>query len=59
MSPRLTRRSALAGLAAGAGVFAAPAVLAQAKPRVVIVGGGFAGATCTRAALALDRGDPL
>ena len=53
MSPRLTRRSALAGLAAGAGVFAAPAVLAQAKPRVVIVGGGFAGATCARSLAAM------
>lgn len=48
MSPVLSRRHALTGLAAGAGLLAAPAVLAQAKARVVIVGGGFAGATCAR-----------
>ncbi|MDB5650450.1 MAG: cytochrome [Hyphomicrobiales bacterium] len=40
-----TRRSVIAGLAAGA--LAAPA-LAQASPSVVVIGGGFAGATCAR-----------
>lgn len=49
MKARVTRRAALAGLAAGAGAFAAPGVLAQGKPRVVVLGGGFAGATCARA----------
>ena len=49
MSPALTRRAAMTGLAASAGFFAAPAVLAQAKARVTVIGGGFAGATCARA----------
>lgn len=34
--------------AAAAGLFA-PAVIGQAAPRVVVVGGGFAGASCARA----------
>jgi NADPH-dependent 2,4-dienoyl-CoA reductase/sulfur reductase-like enzyme len=38
----------LKGLAAGAATLAAPAVLGQAQPRVVVVGGGFAGATAAR-----------
>ena len=42
------RRSVLKGLAlGGAAIFARPA-LAQAHGRVVVVGGGFAGATCAR-----------
>jgi sulfide dehydrogenase [flavocytochrome c] flavoprotein chain len=49
----ITRRDALAGLAAGMGALAAPAVLAQAKPRVAVVGGGFAGATCARSLAAM------
>lgn len=49
MKAPVTRRAALAGLAAGAGALAAPGVLAQARPRVVVLGGGFAGATCARA----------
>src|SRR6516164_5419851 len=46
---RTTRRAFLGGSAAtvSAAVLGAPAV-AQAKPRVVILGGGFAGATCAR-----------
>jgi sulfide dehydrogenase [flavocytochrome c] flavoprotein subunit len=40
-----TRRTVIAGLAAGA--LAAPA-LAQASAQVVVIGGGFAGATCAR-----------
>jgi len=42
----ITRRSALGGLAAA--TLFAPAVLAQAKPRVIVIGGGFGGATCAR-----------
>ncbi len=49
MSAPVTRRAALGAIAAGAGVLAAPSVLAQAKPRVVVIGGGFAGATSARA----------
>ena len=46
MSARPHRRAVLAGLAASA--LARPA-LAQARPRVIVVGGGFAGATAARA----------
>lgn len=46
MTARPHRRAVLAGLAAGA--LARPA-LAQARARVVVVGGGFAGATAARA----------
>jgi sulfide dehydrogenase [flavocytochrome c] flavoprotein chain len=49
---RTTRRAFLRGSAAA--MFAAPA-LAQGKARVVIVGGGFAGATCARA---MQRAEP-
>lgn len=45
MSGSATRRGILGGLTAAA--FAAPA-LAQAKPSVVVVGGGFGGATAAR-----------
>ncbi len=48
----LTRRSFLAGTAASA--LAAPAI-AQNSPKVVIIGGGFAGATCARALRHLDN----
>jgi len=45
---RTTRRAFLGGAAAAsAAVLAAPA-LAQARARVVVLGGGFAGATCAR-----------
>jgi sulfide dehydrogenase [flavocytochrome c] flavoprotein chain len=47
--PRTTRRAFLSGAtAAAAALLAAPAV-AQAKPRVVVLGGGFGGAGCARA----------
>ncbi len=50
MSVAFTRRSALRGLAlAGASAFAAPAVSAQTRARVVVIGGGFGGASCARA----------
>jgi NADPH-dependent 2,4-dienoyl-CoA reductase/sulfur reductase-like enzyme len=60
---RTTRRAFLRGGAAA--LFAAPA-LAEERPRVVIVGGGFAGATCARelqwaeprAAVTLVEADP-
>jgi sulfide dehydrogenase [flavocytochrome c] flavoprotein chain len=45
----LSRRTLLKGAAAGIAMLAAPAVLGQANARVVVVGGGFAGATCARA----------
>lgn len=47
-----TRRAFLSGAAAA--LLPRPS-LAQSKPRVVVVGGGFAGATCARA---LRRADP-
>src|SRR5438874_2589915 len=46
-----TRRAFLGGAAT---VLAAPSV-AQAKPRIVVLGGGFGGATCARV---LRRADP-
>jgi sulfide dehydrogenase [flavocytochrome c] flavoprotein chain len=49
---RVTRRAFLSGGAAA--LFAAPA-LAQGRARIVVVGGGFAGATCARA---VQRAEP-
>src|SRR5215813_4873020 len=49
-----TRREFLASATALSALVAAPA-LAQAAPRVVVVGGGFAGATTARA---LKKADP-
>jgi sulfide dehydrogenase [flavocytochrome c] flavoprotein chain len=47
--PSPNRRAVLKSIAFGASAaLAAPAVLAQARGRVVVVGGGFAGATCAR-----------
>lgn len=56
-SGRLSRRALLGGLVAGGAVFAigAPPVIGQAAPRVVVVGGGFAGASCARALKRQDR----
>ncbi|PSJ56002.1 NAD(P)/FAD-dependent oxidoreductase [Kumtagia ephedrae] len=53
-----SRRVLLGGAAASiaATMLAAPHVHAQARPRVVVIGGGFAGASCARA-LALLNGD--
>lgn len=42
-----SRRAVIAGAAASAASLAAPA-LAQAAPQVVVIGGGYAGATCAR-----------
>jgi sulfide dehydrogenase [flavocytochrome c] flavoprotein chain len=53
----MTRRDVLASaaaLGASAAVFPRPAI-AQAAPHVVVVGGGFAGATAARALKKLDR----
>lgn len=44
-----SRRRVLAGLAAGAALSPAGRAAAQARGRVVVIGGGFAGATCARA----------
>jgi NADPH-dependent 2,4-dienoyl-CoA reductase/sulfur reductase-like enzyme len=46
----VTRRSLIAGSAsfAGAMMFAAPSVFGQAKPRVVVIGGGAGGATAAK-----------
>ncbi|RTM01557.1 cytochrome C [Ancylobacter aquaticus] len=53
---RLLSRRRLLGVAAGAAVaLASPAVRAQAAPRVVVIGGGFGGASLARA---LKREDP-
>lgn len=52
--PRPSRRTLLKA-AAGAATLAAPRALAQAPARVVVIGGGFAGASCARA---LRRRDP-
>ena len=45
---KLNRRLFLGSSAAVAGALAAPMVLAQGKPRVVVVGGGAGGATAAR-----------
>ncbi|WP_439529957.1 FCSD flavin-binding domain-containing protein [Pannonibacter sp.] len=44
----LNRRSFLASSVAAAGVLYAPTVFSQAKPKVVIIGGGAGGATAAR-----------
>jgi sulfide dehydrogenase [flavocytochrome c] flavoprotein subunit len=47
--PNITRRALLASAAAaGCTAVVAPAI-AQAAPRIVVIGGGFAGASCARA----------
>lgn len=48
-----SRRTLLGAAAASAGALASPAILAQARPRVIVVGGGFAGATCARSLASL------
>ena len=48
MPRRASRRAILKGVAAGVAALAAPPVLGQANARIVVVGGGFAGATCAR-----------
>jgi sulfide dehydrogenase [flavocytochrome c] flavoprotein subunit len=48
MKRSLSRRTILKGAAAGLTALAAPPVLGQVRARIVVVGGGFAGATCAR-----------
>lgn len=48
------RREVVIGIAASA-AFPAPAAFAKKAPRVVVIGGGFAGATCARALKRRDR----
>lgn len=48
MRTKLSRRTILTGMAAGSALAVAPGILAQTRPNVVVVGGGFAGATCAR-----------
>src|SRR5215813_6900934 len=55
MPRRMSRRAFLASSAATTATLLARPALAQAAPRVVVVGGGFAGATAARA---LKRADP-
>ncbi|MFL6933867.1 MAG: FCSD flavin-binding domain-containing protein [Xanthobacteraceae bacterium] len=58
---RITRRDLLASsaaVAASAALMPRPAI-AQAEPHVVVVGGGFAGATVARALKQLDRRIPV
>jgi len=51
-----TRRNAVLGLASSALAAALPCPsLAQAAPRVAVIGGGFGGASCARALKRLDR----
>lgn len=45
---QMKRRSLLAGMAAGSAMLAAPALHGQARPRVVVIGGGSGGATAAR-----------
>jgi len=54
-SPHVNRREFLASTAATAACLVAAPALAQAAPRVVVVGGGFAGASAARA---LKKADP-
>jgi sulfide dehydrogenase [flavocytochrome c] flavoprotein subunit len=53
--PRRTRRDILKlGIIAAASRFCAPALAQDAAARIVVIGGGFAGATCARALKRLD-----
>src|SRR3954468_21481391 len=53
--PRRTRRELLKlGVLAAASRFCAPALAQGAAGRIVVIGGGFAGATCARALKHLD-----
>ena len=52
-----TRRTVVGGIAAAAVSFAFPSpLLAQSAARIVVVGGGFGGASCARALKRLDPG---
>ncbi|WP_209427528.1 NAD(P)/FAD-dependent oxidoreductase [Pararhodobacter sp. SW119] len=45
---RIHRRTLLASMGAATAAFAAPAVIGQTRPRVVVIGGGSGGATAAR-----------
>jgi NADPH-dependent 2,4-dienoyl-CoA reductase/sulfur reductase-like enzyme len=55
MQNRVSRRAFVASAAATSAMLVAKPVLAQARPRVVVVGGGFGGTTVARA---IRRADP-
>jgi NADH dehydrogenase FAD-containing subunit len=51
----VTRRGAVIGLTASAASLALPSIVrAQSSARVVVIGGGFGGASCARALRRLD-----
>jgi len=56
MAPRLmTRRNVVGGVAMSAAAFAFPCPSrAQSSPRVIVIGGGFGGASCARALRHID-----
>jgi sulfide dehydrogenase [flavocytochrome c] flavoprotein chain len=56
MAPRLmTRRNVVGGVAMSAAAFAFPCPSrAQSSPRVIVIGGGFGGASCARALRRID-----
>lgn len=54
--PLPSRRRVIGGIAAAAAMLGAPAALAQGAPRVVVIGGGFAGASLARALRREDAG---
>ncbi len=52
---RMTRRDVVRGIAASTAALTFPApLLAQTAARIVVIGGGFAGASCARALQRLD-----
>ena len=53
-SRRLTRRDVMKSAAAAAALLPMPALAQGSASRVVVIGGGFAGASCARALKALD-----
>ena len=53
----MTRRDAVLGITASMALLAAPAVTrAQSAARVIVIGGGFGGASCARALKRLEIG---
>jgi NADPH-dependent 2,4-dienoyl-CoA reductase/sulfur reductase-like enzyme len=54
MARRLTRRDVMKSAVAAAALLPMPALAQGAAGRVVVIGGGFAGASCARALKALD-----
>jgi sulfide dehydrogenase [flavocytochrome c] flavoprotein subunit len=54
MARRVTRRDVMKSAAAAAALLPMPALAQGAAGRVVVIGGGFAGASCARALKALD-----